>query len=54
VRALEAEVGGVIIALRNQVPALGDSLAGLPNLLGGTVGGILDNLLGGGLGKLGS
>jgi len=53
VRALEAEVGGVLITLRNQVPALGDSLANSPDLLGGTLGGILDNLLGGGLSKLG-
>ena len=53
VKVLEAEVGGVLITLRNEVPALGDSLANSPDLLGGTLGGILDNLLGGGLSKLG-
>lgn len=53
VKVLEAEVGGVLITLRNEVPALGDSLADSPDLLGGTLGGILDNLLGGGLSKLG-
>jgi hypothetical protein len=53
VRALEAEVGGVLISLRNQVPAVGDSLANSPDLLSGTLGGILDNLLGGGLSNLG-
>ena len=51
--AVEAEAGALLLTLRNLFPGLEDAFKGAGPALTGTVGGILDNLLGGGLSKLG-
>jgi hypothetical protein len=51
--AVEAEVGALLLTLRNLFPGLEDAFKGAGPALTGTIGGILDNLFGGGLSKLG-